>query len=238
MAAFNQLLKVLYRQRRVALTLVLSVGVCLSAEAANIYRYKDDNGRTVFNSSVPPEFVKNGYDILNERGQVIETVPRAKTAQEIAAQEAAQLALQQEEEALRKQRDADSLLLRLYRDPDEIARKRDERLMQLDSQIEVINVTLHKITEEFDRQTKVVENAKANGLEPAPQVVDSLASKTAELERLNAQLMRLEDEKMTEAANAERDMTRLRVLLKLPEPEAVPAAATEAAPAAETPAQQ
>jgi hypothetical protein len=238
MAAFNKLLKVLYRQRRVALTLVLSVGVCLSAEAANIYRYKDDNGRTVFNSSVPPEFVKNGYDILNERGQVIETVPRAKTAQEIAEHETAQLALEQEEEVLRKQRDADSLLLRLYRDPDEILRKRDERLMQLDSQIEVLNVTLKNISEEFDKQTQLVENAKAKSLEPSPQVVDSLASKTAELERLNAQLTRLEDEKLNETANADRDMARLRILLQLPEPEVVPAASNDdASAAAETPAQ-
>jgi len=35
---------------------------------------------------VPAEFVKNGYQVLNERGQVIEVVQRTLTAEERAAQ--------------------------------------------------------------------------------------------------------------------------------------------------------
>jgi hypothetical protein len=187
------------------------------AEAANIYRYVDASGRTVFNSMIPPEYVRNGYTVLNEQGQVVEVVPPAPTAQEIAAREAQALARQAEEEALREQMEADNLLLRLYRSPEEISRKRDERLQQLDAQIAGLNVTIQKLDDEILRLEQAVENARANQLEPAATVLDSLSSKTAERERFTTQRDAVLIDKDKVASDAERDIARLRELLDSPE---------------------
>ncbi len=46
-----------------------------AAESLRIYRYTDNKGQTGFNSSIPAEFVKNGYAILNDKGQVLEEFP-------------------------------------------------------------------------------------------------------------------------------------------------------------------
>ena len=58
--------------------------------AANIYRYYDNQGNLFHGSQVSPEFVKNGYEVLNEKGQVIQTVARALTEEEREAQALAQ----------------------------------------------------------------------------------------------------------------------------------------------------
>ena len=84
----------------------MSALVISQADAANLYKYKDDQGREITGSRVPAEFVKNGYQVLNERGQVIEVVQRTLTAEERAAQSEQleqqrlleQAALRQEEE--------------------------------------------------------------------------------------------------------------------------------------------
>ena len=46
--------------------------------APNTYRYQDSAGATHIGDSVPPELVNNGYEILNERGRVVDVVlPRS-----------------------------------------------------------------------------------------------------------------------------------------------------------------
>lgn len=203
--------------RQAILLLLLAIGASTVVQAANIYRYKDASGRVKISSVIPPDMVKFGYEILNERGQVIQVVARASTEAEIAAQQAARQAQLDEQEALKRQREADSLLIRLYRAPEEIASKRDERLGQIDAQMSVIVVNRNKLQEDVAAQEQVVANARERGLEPAESVLATIAAKTAEQRRLDSQLEGLEQEKVAVAANAESDMSRLRVLLKLPE---------------------
>jgi hypothetical protein len=188
------------------LALLLSLaGLAAPAAAQNIYRYEDASGRTVFNATIPPEYVSKGYTILNSRGQVVQVVPPAPTAEEIAARRA-------EEEARRKQMEADALLLRLYRSPEEIERKRDERLMQLDTQIAGLNVTLAKLEGEIAELDAVFERLAAAQLEPSAEELASLAAKQADRERFAAQREAAEREKLQVVADAERDSARLREL--------------------------
>ena len=48
-----------------------------NAYARDMYRYTNDQGNTVVDYKVPPEFAARGYEVLNEKGAVIEVVPRA-----------------------------------------------------------------------------------------------------------------------------------------------------------------
>src|SRR5690606_24390056 len=130
------------------LLLTVTLGFALDAYA-NTYRYKDDRGRTVHGSTVPPQYVKNGYEVLNDRGQVIQVVPRAKTPEELAAEEATREQREAEEAIARAQREKDNLLLRLYRSPDEIARKRDERVKLIDGQLTALAAALSKVETEM-----------------------------------------------------------------------------------------
>lgn len=199
---------------RALLLPVLLAGFMLQAEAANIYKYVDANGRTVFNSSVPTEYVKNGYTVLNEKGQVIEVVPRAATAEERAAQAAQAEAQRVAEEAAQAQQEADGLLLRLYRTPEEIARKRDERVGQIDAQSTTLTASLAKAESEITRLQGVIKNQGAN---PQPQTQELMRIQEQERDKLTTQLQRLDQDKAAAVAEAERDIKRLGELLGLPE---------------------
>lgn len=202
---------------KLALLGVIAAGLATSASAANIYKYLDERGRTVFNSSIPPEYVKNGYTIMNERGQVIEVVPRALTPEEIAARDAAEQLRLAEEEAARKQQEADSLLLRTYNSVDDVIAQRDVRVMRLDNQLIELTGNLAKADAEVTRLSQLVETAKAEGKEPLPAVVMQLDVQQAERTSLQNEITVVEAEKAEEIAMAERNAQRLGELLSAAE---------------------
>lgn len=220
---------------------VLCVGVMSDALAANTYRYKDDNGRVIHGSTVPPQFVKNGYEVLNESGVIIQTVPRALTPAELAAQEVQRAEQAAADAAAAEQQQADNLLIRLYRSPEEIARKRDERITIIDGQITALVASFEKVNAEVKRLEGVIANQTANGGTPAAQTLETLRIQTQEQDRLEALRVRLDSDRASAITDADRDMKRLAELLGLPPPveQAVEeaavseeAAAVEQAPAA------
>jgi len=94
------------RVRKVISGLVVSclVSVALpgSVHAAKLYRYKDDNSRWVIASSVPSDRVKNGYEVVDETGRVIDTVDPQRSPAEARAYIAQLEAKQEREEAVRR----------------------------------------------------------------------------------------------------------------------------------------
>jgi hypothetical protein len=212
---------------RALVMFALLAGFIQDAAAANTYRYKDDNGRLIYGSTVPPQFVRNGYEILNERGVVIQVVPRALTAAEIAAQEAQRAEQEAADAVAREQQRADNLLLRLYRSPDEIARKRDESVTIIDGQITALVASLGKVEAEVTRLEGVVANQTANGGAAAAQTLETLRIQADERDRLVTLRTRLDMERATAIADADRDMKRLAELMDLPPPTEQPAAAEQ-----------
>ena len=207
MAPLNRLV------HHLALLAMLAVGLVASVSAANIYKYEDERGRTVFNSTIPPDMVKNGYTIMNERGQVIEVVPRQATAAEIAAREAAEQQRLAAEHAQRKQLEADNLLVRTYKSVEEIMAQRDVRVMRLDSQLIELTGNLGKVDAEVTRLTQLADKARAEAKEPQAAVMMTLAEQTAERLSLHNAITVVEAEKQEEIESAARNAQRLQELL-------------------------
>jgi len=228
-----------------ALAGLLLATLALPAVAANIYKYLDENGRTVFNSYIPAEYVSKGYTILNAQGQVIQVVPRAATPEEITAQAASKAA---EEQALADrlvQQENDKLLTRLYRAPDEIERKRDYTLDQMKTQQDLARLGLTKASAEVARVQAIIDTAKKEGREPSADAVKKIEDAKTEESVLQAQINKMETDKAKVIADASRDIMRLREIMGLPPipleqtlPAPVSAAATDESASAEQPAAQ
>jgi hypothetical protein len=228
-----------------ALAGLLLATLALPAVAANIYKYLDENGGTVFNSYIPAEYVSKGYTILNAQGQVIQVVPRAATPEEIAAQAANKAA---EEQALADrlvQQENDKLLTRLYRAPDEIERKRDYTLDQMKTQQDLARLGLTKASAEVARVQAIIDTAKKEGREPSADAVKKIEDAKTEESVLQAQINKMETDKAKVIADASRDIMRLREIMGLPPipleqtlPAPVSAAATDESASAEQPAAQ
>lgn len=104
-----------------ALGLVLQ-GLSFGAQAApggavELYRYVNDKGVVVLDrQGVPPQYIGKGYQVLNDQGRVIRTVPPAPTAEELRQRKAAQA-----------QASSDAQLLRLYSSLEDVDRARERR---------------------------------------------------------------------------------------------------------------
>ena len=181
-------------RNKFTILLLISALFISQANAANLYKYKDDQGREITGSRVPAEFVKNGYQVLNERGQVIEVVQRTLTAEERAAQ-SEQLEQQRLlEQAALRQEEEDRMLLRLYRTPEEVVRRRDATIEQLEAQMIVLNSLLEDAEEKLaELEQRVVNNKNAGTPIPA-NLAAQVEDASNERNCLATQLVRIESE--------------------------------------------
>ncbi len=201
----------------ITISLLISALVISQAEAANLYKYKDDQGREITGSRVPAEYVKNGYQVLNERGQVIEVVQRTLNAEERAAQAEEMEQQRQIEQAALRQEEEDRMLLRLYRSPEEVVRQRDSTIEQLEAQMTVLNSLLEDAEEKLtELEQRVDSNEKAGNQLPA-NLITQIEDATNERDRLFIQLARIESEKEYAITTAEKNINRLKQLLNLEE---------------------
>jgi hypothetical protein len=100
---------------------IVAFTACVAVQAQNTgnirYKWVDGQGLAHFSDSLSAEAMKYGYDLVNDRGIVIQHVPRQLTPEErvaankLAAIEAAKQRAEQE------RRDADAQMLSAY--PDE-----------------------------------------------------------------------------------------------------------------------
>lgn len=119
--------------------LVMSIGLVFALLASSahavMYRYKDDQGRTVMSATVPPEIVPKGYDVLNAQGRIIETVAPALTAEQIRARDEAIEREKRKEEERKAQKLADQKLLKQYGSPETVVNLMNRRLDEIESVI-------------------------------------------------------------------------------------------------------
>lgn len=129
--------------------LVLVIAACVMASGAwavpndkspskVIYRYKNSTGTTVLDSKIPPEYVRNGYEIVSVSGKVIKVVPPAPDS-EIAMQ-----ALQ--DRLAREARELDDLQLRRsYSNVGDIDAAKIRNLESLRGNISILQANLSSI---------------------------------------------------------------------------------------------
>lgn len=121
---------------KIAGTLFL-LALPMASQAVEYYRYVDERGITVINrQGVPREYIANGYEVLNERGRVIRTVPRAPTPEEY-----------QKILEAREQEAYDRHLLRLYSMPEDVDRARERRFAELEGLIARVRGNLLSLTD-------------------------------------------------------------------------------------------
>lgn len=127
-----------FYQKIASIALILFVFVAMTAEAGNLYRYRNIEGNLVIDYAVPPAYVANGYEILSEDGRVLEVVepqPKSDEPKEVQQKKAAQAALQEQE---------DQMLLRTYSEVRELESAMERKLTQLDRETEIIRSNLEK----------------------------------------------------------------------------------------------
>lgn len=188
--------------------LVLSLGSTLAAHAADkpmmlLYRYIDNRGITVLDrQGVPPEYIGKGYQVLNERGRVVQTVPPAPTAEEI-----------QRQQAVQQQADANAQLLQRYTSLADLDRAKARKQAELDAMITSSRNNLQAmLAQQADLQSQAAAQERAGKVVSADLLsqLDSLRDQQA---RFNAEISRYQAAKVQADQDFNADRVRLEALL-------------------------
>ncbi|PAV24597.1 uncharacterized protein DUF4124 [Tamilnaduibacter salinus] len=168
-------------KRQAILATALCIGLTPAlAVASTMYRYTDENGKTVISNTVPSNASERGYDILNSQGRVIERVEPAPTEEEIEARKARQERKAQQE-AQRKQ---DAELLRTYSHPDDAVRALRRKLEERRSLVQLkrgnISVVRSQLAEQEQRAADM-ERAGQTVSEAVTERIDRLQSRIKEI---------------------------------------------------------
>jgi hypothetical protein len=155
----------------------------LSARAQNTgnirYKWYDGQGLMHFSDSLTTEAMKYGYDLVNDRGLVVQHVPRQLTPEERTA--ANKLAAEQaiKQRAAQEIANAEAQMMAAYPDEESYKLQQQQALDTIDQQIHTTQINLRSqekaLTDLLGRAAEM-ENAKT----PVPKfLVDSIAQQRA-----------------------------------------------------------
>lgn len=176
------------------------------AVMAEMYRYKDDEGKTVLSNTLPREAREKGYEILNDNGRVIEEVPPPPTEEEIAERERKKEKERKRREQEKEQKKIDKRLLRQYSSPDDatkaLHRKLKERFSAIKLKLGNVNSLNSQIADEQNRAANMERSGK--------EVSDSLRDKMKRLRAEKTEVM-TEIQQELEEVEATREQFRSRI---------------------------
>ncbi|TPG09679.1 DUF4124 domain-containing protein [Rhodanobacter glycinis] len=158
---------------------VVMLVASLSAHAQNTgnirYKWYDGQGLMHFSDSLTADAMKYGYDLVNDRGLVVQHVPRQLNAQERAA--ANKLATEEaaKQRAAQEIVNAETQMLEAYPDEESYKISQQQTLDTIDQQIHTTQINLRSqekaLTDLLGRAAEM-ENAK----QPVPKyLADSIA---------------------------------------------------------------
>lgn len=196
------------RQRLLgALLLALTLAASGNCHAAgkNLYRYKTDKGVVGIDDHVPPEFVKNGYEVLTPDGRVVETVPRQLTGEEGARAQAL------DAEAKRLQEWDKNLLLR-YSTTDDIVAARDRALREIDVRLSILHSNLLSVKGQIESEQGKAADMERRGVAVPAAITSNMEMLKREIADIEESIAQRTQDKEAVNASFQKDIERFKAL--------------------------
>jgi chromosome segregation ATPase len=199
------------------LAMALILALPANAGGGTYYRYTNELGNTVVDDNVPPEHVKSGYEVLNEKGVVIKVVPRELSPEE---QEVADAQKRLEEQALAEQqrlKEWDESLLMRYSTIEDIEAAQERALRDLKIRVSILKGNKRSYKQQVENYQAQAAEMERMGHEvdvERLQAIEDLQEQIAATDRAIT-----EREREIAAVNAayDADIERFSMLLELVE---------------------
>lgn len=191
--------------RSFCLIIVGVAGLSLPAHA-QLYRYLDDNGVTVLDSRVPAEYIEHGYEVLDNHGRVVNTIPAAPSSEELAEARAARA----EQE---RQLQEDTTLLRLYSSVPDLKRAKTRQLDQIENLIAATGTNIAVLKGQREELLSRAAAQQRAGREVDESILREIKEVDAEVDRLERLIAAKHQEIEAVHASFELRRARLEVLL-------------------------
>ena len=128
------------------------------ANAAELYRWTDDKGKTHYTDRVPPQYMKKGYRVISEQGLTVHTILSTAEEQKQIQQQAEDKDTRSEEEIAYDQR-----LLATYSSNDEIIANRERKIADIETLITLSNETILLLNSQFRQLTSEASDTEKQG---------------------------------------------------------------------------
>jgi chromosome segregation ATPase len=187
--------------------LLVAADVALPAEKPRsaLYRYRDHRGVLVVNDHVPPEFIRNGYQVITRDGRVIEEVA-PQLEGEAAARARAAAAEQQ------RLKEWDESLLRRYSTTADIEAARERALREFDIRISILRSNLQSVKGQIEREQARAADIERRGQNVPEELARSIADLRAEVVATEEMVALRQRERAEVQASYQRDIERFETL--------------------------
>jgi hypothetical protein len=149
-----------------------------------LYRYHTEEDGLVITSTLTPEAIQAGYEILDRQGNVVKKVEPPPSEKDIEAREEARKRRQQEE----KQKREDERLLRLYAGPDDAIRARDRQLEALRLNISYARNNIEQVEQKLNEEVSAAARHERRGREVPETIRKAIDRYQRQLQELNEEV--------------------------------------------------
>ncbi len=225
------------RQLRLAVILAGASLLAALPLQAGLYKWVDEEGEVHYSDSIPPRYAKQHYQQLSARGIEVRDVERAKTAEEIAAEQQAKT--EEAERLAREQRLAleqsrkDQILLDTFTVERDIILMRDDRLGAIASNLKLTEAYNAQLKQHLDTTQQRIDVLEKNDREVPVNLRKKAKNLAGQLEQNETYINRLNKDKILLEKQFADDLARFRELKGITPPAEEDAAAAQGADEAE-----
>ena len=212
---------IFYNNKASVLCVAIAILLLSFSSSARLYKWVDVNGETRYGDQLPPEFANKKYFQLDSEGRIILTKEAGKSPQQLreeralAKKEAEQkkVAEKEAEQKRIKQNREDRILLLTFNSESDIFYARDQRLLVLDSMINLL-----KKNKSLSDKKLIILNKQAQDLyhSKSLEVPGGLQQKLEEMnkkiELTNNNISKTQHKRAEVVTGSEKDLGRFRDL--------------------------
>ena len=182
---------------------------------AAIHCWTNDEGQRECSYTVPKKYLGREIQIINNRGQVIRTIPADKTPEQ-KRKEAELAKIEAEKKRIQKeQRRKDRILLNTYVAVDDIILSRDTKSNAIDSIIIITKSNRDKQQKILDTHTKRAGNFERKNAKVPEKIIKNIKNAKAKLKEFDDFIEKKKQEKLALHLKYDADLTRFKELKAL-----------------------
>lgn len=171
------------------------------------YRYVNDQGVKVLDHSIPPKYVRRGYEVVSMSGEVLRVVQPAPSEEE-AERVARERAMEAEQEK------ADALIRRRYSNVSDIEAVRRRSLLELQNNIDILQGNLSSTRIQIEQQHAQAAAVERSGRTVSNDLLKLLTNLQEEERDIQLQIKQREMEYQSLSDKFDQDQRRFEELNK------------------------
>ncbi|MBU2712804.1 hypothetical protein [Zooshikella harenae] len=207
-----------------AITCSLLTGLAWGAEPLRFYRFVDESGNLVISNSIPPHLAaQGGYTVIDDKGRVLEKVPKALTPEQLIEKKQQDLIREALEQQRAQQEARDKTLLTLYSSTNDIERAMRRQVSEIEDKIKTIEGDIRRTQQNKGQKEEQAANFERSGRQVPKRILDDIKQLDEETKRLDKEIERRRKEQEEVREKFAKDIERFRMLTgeetpEVPEP--------------------